>query len=76
MKNILFSLASRICMIGEKGSLNKIKLKELETPLLELNYQESIIKAGVNKALKIPQKELRNLKKQEKKDRITFYFNL
>ena len=63
-------------MIGEKGSLNKIKLKELETPLLELHYQESIIKAGVNKALKIPQKELRNLKKQEKKDRITFYFNL
>ena len=56
MKNIPFSLASRICMIGEKGSLNKIKLKELETPLLELHYQESIIKAGVNKALKIPQK--------------------
>ena len=76
MKNIPFSLSSRICMIVEKGSLNKIKLKELETPLLELHYQESIIKAGVNKVLKIPQNELRNLKKQEKKDRITFYFNL
>ena len=59
MKNIPFSLASRICMIGEKDSLKEIKLKELETPLLELHYQESIIKAGVNKALKIPQNELR-----------------
>ena len=63
-------------MIGEKDSLKEIKLKELETPLLELHYQESIVKAGVNKALKIPQNELRNLKKQEKKERTTFYFNL
>ena len=48
-------------------SLKEIKLKELETPLLEQHYPERIIKAGINKDLKIPQNELRNLKEQEKK---------
>ena len=35
LKNILFSLARRICMIAEKNSLKETKLKELETFLLE-----------------------------------------
>ena len=41
-------------MIAEKDSLKEIKLKELETILLDQNYPERIIKAGINKALKIP----------------------
>ena len=65
LKNIPFSLARRICMIAEKDSLQEIKLKELETLLTEQQYPERIIKAGINKALKIPQNELR--KKEEKK---------
>ena len=76
LKNIPFSLALRICMIAEKNSLKEIKLKELETLLLEQNYPKRIIKAGKNKALKIPQNELRNVKEQEKKEDLTFYFHL
>ena len=53
-------------MIAEKDSSKEIKLKELETLLLGQHYPERIIKAGINKALKIPQNELRNVKKQEK----------
>ena len=41
-------------MIAEKDSLKEIKLKELETILLDQHYPERIIKAGINKALKIP----------------------
>ena len=50
-------------MIAEKDSLKEIKLKELETLLLEHHYPERIIKAGINKVLKIPRSELRNVKK-------------
>ena len=53
-------------MIAEKDSLKEIKLKELETLLLEQHYPEIIIKASINRALKIPQSELRNAKKKEK----------
>ena len=67
LKNIPFSLARRICMIAEKDSLKEIKLKELETLLLEQHYPERIIKAGINKALKIHQNKLRNVKDQKKK---------
>ena len=59
-------------MIAEKDSLKEIKLKELETVLLEQHYPERIIKAGVNKALKIIQSELRNVNKQEEKKILPF----
>ena len=42
-------------------------MKELETLLLEQDYPKRIVKAGINKALKIPQNELRNVKEQENK---------
>ena len=57
-----FFLARRVCMITEKDSLKYIKLKELETLLLEQHYLERIIKASISKALKIPQNKLRNIK--------------
>ena len=72
LKNIPFSLARRICMIAEKDSLKEIKLKALETILLEQHYPERIIKASISKALKIPQNELRNVKEQEKKKILPF----
>ena len=58
--------------IAEKGSLKEIKLKELETLLRKQHYPERITKAGINKALKIPQNELRNVKEQEKKKILPF----
>ena len=54
LKSIAFFLARRICMITEKDFLIEIRLKGLETLLLEQHYQEIIIKAGINKALKTP----------------------
>ena len=51
-----------------------MKLKELETILLEQYYPERIIKAGINKALKIPQNELKKCKATRKKEDLTFYF--
>ena len=59
-------------MITEKDSLKEIKSKELETLLLEQHYPERIIKTGINRALKILQSELRNVKKQEKKKILPF----
>ena len=76
LKNVPFSLALRICMIAEKDSLKEIKLKELETLLLEQHYPERIIKAGINKALKIPQNELRKVKEQEEKKILPFFIYL
>ena len=72
LKNIPFYLTRRICVIAEKDSLKEIKLKELETILLEQHYPERIIKVNINKALKIPQSELRNIKKQEEKKILPF----
>ena len=38
LKNILFTLARRTCVIAGKDSLKEIKLKELQTLLVELHY--------------------------------------
>ena len=57
-------------MIAEKDSSKEIKLKELETVLLEQHFPERIIKAGINKTLKIPQSKLRNVKKQEENTKL------
>ena len=42
-------------------------MKERETFLLEQYYQQRIIKAGINKALKTPQNKTKNVKEQEKR---------
>ena len=42
LKNIPFFLARTICMIPEKDSLKEIKLKELETLILEQRYPENL----------------------------------
>ena len=76
LKNIPFSLPRRICMIAKKDSLKEIKLKELETLLLEQRYPERVIIAGINKALKIPKNELRNVKEKEKKKVLPFISTL
>lgn len=45
-----------------------MKLKELKTLLLENQCKERIVRAGINKALKIPGSKLINLKPKEKKE--------
>ena len=57
-------------MVAKKDSLKEIKFTKLETLLLEQHYSERIIKAGINKASKIPQNELRT------KEDLTFCFKL
>ena len=46
-------------------SVSSKPLKKLETLILEQHCSERIIKAGINRALKIPQSELRNVKKKD-----------
>ena len=55
LKNIPFFLTRRTIMVAEKHSLKEFQLKELEKLLLDQYYPERIIKAGINKILKIPQ---------------------
>ena len=45
-----------------------MKLKELKTLLLENQCKERIVRASINKALKIPGSKLINLKPKEKKE--------
>ena len=59
LKNIPFSLARRICMIVEKDSIKDNKLLELKHLLLKQGYPEKIITNGIEKAMNIPQSELR-----------------
>ena len=49
-------------MVAENDSLKELKLKELETLLIQQHSQEKTIKVAINKALKIPQNELRSVK--------------
>ena len=63
-------------MIAEKNSLKEIKLKELEILLLDQHYPERIIKVGINKTLKIPESELRKVKKQEEQKNLLLFSSL
>ena len=72
LKNTPFSLVRRTGMITEKDFLKEIESKELETLSLEQQYPERIIKASVNKALKIPQNELRIVKEKHKTKNLPF----
>ena len=47
-------------------------MKELEILLLDQHYPERIIKASIEKALKAPQSELKNVKEHQKKKILSF----
>ena len=64
LKNILFCLARRICMIVE--NVRYMKLKELKAILKTQKYPKMVVEKGIEKALAIPQEQLRSEKLKKK----------
>ena len=72
LKNIPFCLARRICMIIENKNVRYMKLKELKTILKTQKYPKMVVKKGIERALAIPQKQLRSTKVKKKDDILPF----
>ena len=68
-KNIPFCLARRIRMIVENKNVRYMKLKGLRIILKTQKYPKMVVEKGIEKALAIPQKQLRS-EKLKKKDNI------
>ena len=67
LKNIQFSLARRICMIVENKNVRYLKHKELRTILETQKYLKIVVEKGIEKALAIPQQELRSETEKERR---------
>ena len=61
-RNIPFCLARRICTIAENNTEKLKNLENLKSNLSKYHYPNSLIKQGFQKALSIPQKDLRKPK--------------
>ena len=61
-RNIPFCLAQRICTIVENNTEKLKNLENLKPNLSKHHYPNSLIKQGFQKALSIPQKDLRKMK--------------
>ena len=72
LKNIPFFLARHICMIVENKNVRYIKLKELKTILKTQKYSKMVVEKETEKALAIPQKQLRSEKLKKKDDILPF----
>ena len=72
LKNIPFCLARRICTIVENKNVRYMKLKELKTILKTQKYPKMVVEKGIEKALVIPQKQLRSEKLKKKDDILPF----
>ena len=72
LKNIPFCLARRICMIVENKHVRYMKLKELRTILKTQKYPKMVVEKGIEKALAIPQEQLRSEKLKKKDDILPF----
>ena len=55
-------MARRICTIVENNSLKNKHLRELKENFRTYDYPEKVVEIGIQKALKIPQTELRQPK--------------
>ena len=62
-RNTPFCLARRTCTIAENNAEKLKNLENLKSNLSKYNYPDSLIKQGFQKALSIPQKDLRKPKK-------------
>ena len=62
-RNIPFCLARRICTIAENNTEKLKNLENVKSNLSKYHYPNSLIKQGFQKALSIPQKDLRKPKK-------------
>ena len=69
LKNIPLCLARRICIIVENKNVRYMKLKELRTILKTQKYPKMVVEKGIEKALTIPQEQLRS-EKLKRKDKI------
>ena len=72
LKNIPFVVARRICTIVEHNSLKNKHLRELKENFRTYGYPEKVVETGMQKALKIPQTELRQPKTIENNNNLTF----
>ena len=72
LTSIPYSLARRICTIVVDSNLRVLRLQELEVALGDRGYPISVIKKGIELAIKIPISELRSPKKDNKEDTIAF----
>ena len=70
--NIPFVLARRICTIVENNSLKNKHLWELKKNFRIYGYPEKVVEIGLQKALKIPQTELRHPKTCKNNNNLTF----
>ena len=71
-RNIPFCLARRICTIAENNAEKLKNLENLKTNLSKYHYPDSLIKQGFQKALSIPQKDLRKPKKPSNENILPF----
>ena len=72
LKNMPFCLARRICMIAENKCVKYMKLKELRTILKIQKYPKMVFEKEIEKALAIPQEQLRSEKLKKKDDILPF----
>ena len=70
--NIPFCLAQRICTIAENNAEKLKNLGNLKSNLSKYHYPDSLIKQGFQKALSIPQKNLRKPKKPSNENILLF----
>ena len=59
LKDISFVMARLICTIVESNSLKNKHLREIKDNFGTYGYPENVVEIGIEKALKIPQTELR-----------------
>ena len=69
LKNIPFVMARRICTIVENNSLKNKHLRELKK---NFRNPEKVVEIEIQKALKIPETELRQPKTIENNNNLTF----
>ena len=72
LTNIPYTLARRICTIVENEEKKKHRLTELKKILENQSYPENSINIGFNKALNIPQSDLRKPKTRPDNNNLTF----
>ena len=71
-QNILFCLARGICTIAENNAEKLKNLENLKSNLSKYSYPDSLLKQGFQKALSIPQKDLRKPNKSPNENILPF----
>ena len=72
LTNIPFCLARRICMLEENKNVRYMKLKVLRTILKTQKYLKMVVEKGIEKAVTIPQEQLRSEKLKKKVNILPF----